>query len=100
MTGPLVSLNRVTGPQCLRDRAEVAVSCGSRSYGVIHLELDRVRCVFEGVDLFPLELDVSLDLVPAEDVALGKEGVVGAQVLHRLAQGPADGRNVLQLLRR
>src|SRR5690606_6299521 len=75
--------------------------CGNPvSDRVVHLELDRVRGVLEGVDLFPLELDVGLDLVLGEDVAGQQELVIGGQGLQRLAQRAADLRNGLQLLRR
>ena len=57
----------------------------ARSAAVVHLEFHRVGGVLEGVDLFPLEVHVALDLVLREHVARQKEFVVGGQAVHRLA---------------
>jgi hypothetical protein len=42
--------------------------------------------VLEGVDFLVAQVDVGVDEVLAEDVALGQEGVIGAQIFERLAQ--------------
>jgi len=42
--------------------------------------------MLKGVNLLPLQLHVSLDLVHVEDVALQQEGMVVAQLAERLAQ--------------
>src|SRR6185503_10795875 len=57
-----------------------------RSDRVVHLVLDRRGLVLPGVDLFPLELHVGVDLVVGEDAALGQEGAVGVEAVERLAQ--------------
>src|SRR5579863_120900 len=56
------------------------------SHAVIHLELDRMRRVLELVHFLVLEIDVGLDEVLGEHVALQQEGVVGLEALERLAQ--------------
>src|SRR5258708_3757797 len=71
-----------------------------RSDAVIHLELDRVRRVLEGVDLFPLEVHVAAEEVVGEHVALLEEGVILLEVADGLAQGSAHRRHLLQLFRR
>ena len=38
-----------------------------------------MRCVLEGLDLFPFELGVAGDEIFGEDVALLEEGIVGGQ---------------------
>ena len=60
----------------------------SRSDRIVHLELNRMRRVLEGIHFFHLELDVALDEVLAEHVALLQELVVGLQAVQRLAQLP------------
>src|ERR1700693_6189052 len=67
---------------------------------VVHLELDRVRGVLEIVHLFPLQLDVGLDEIAIENIALQQEGMVVLQLAERVAQRAANGWDVLQLFRR
>ena len=40
--------------------------------GVVHLELDRVRCVLQLDDLFHFQLNIGIDLLIGKDVALGQ----------------------------
>ena len=40
--------------------------------GVVHLELNWVRCVLKLDDFFHLQLDIGVDLLVGEDVALGQ----------------------------
>ena len=49
------------------------------SAGIVHLEFDRVRSVLECKHLLPLELTVSLDLVPVEHIT-------GQQEIHVLVE--------------
>src|ERR1700733_8343662 len=46
------------------------------SGGVVHLELDWMRRMLEAVHFFPLQLDIALDHILAEDIALQQELVV------------------------
>src|SRR5690349_6948105 len=54
---------------------------GSGLRRIVHLELDRMRGVLEGVDLFPLQLEIGGDEVLGEDIALQQKGLVSLQVL-------------------
>src|SRR6516165_6511472 len=65
-------------PETTGFRGLLPPSLGGASDRVVHLELDRVRRVLEGVDLFVFEIDVGLDEVLGEDLALQEEGMVGA----------------------
>ena len=67
-----------------------------RLAAVVQLVFHRVRCVFVGVDLFPLQFHVAFELVLGEDVALEQEVVVRLQLVEDVAQGP---RNLLDLQR-
>src|SRR5256885_14528807 len=70
------------------------------SHGIVHLELDRVGGVFEGMHLAQLQLDVAVDEIVVEHAALLQEGAVAVEALQRLPQGTADRRDFAQLLRR
>src|ERR1043166_2639883 len=63
---------------------------------VIHLELDRVRGVLEGIDLAHLELEIGVDEVVAEHVALLQEGAVAVEAFERLPERAAHRRHLLQ----
>src|SRR5690242_9430885 len=67
---------------------------------IIHVEFDRARRGLPAHHLFPFQVHVGVDLVVAEHVALGQEAAVVGEADQRLAQRPADGRNIDQLLRR
>ena len=67
---------------------------------VVHVEFDRVRGHFEAHDLCHLQLDVAVDLVVVEDAAGLQEAAVLVEALQRFAQRAADGRDLLQFLRR
>ena len=66
------------------------------SDAVVHRELDRVRSVFEAVDLLPFEVDVAVDQVVGEHIALLEKVTVGVELGHRLAQAVAHGGHVLE----
>ena len=51
----------------------------NRSDRIIHLELDRMRRVLEGIHFFHLELDIAVDEVVAEHAALLEEGAVACR---------------------
>ena len=57
-----------------------------------------MRGVLQRDDLFHLQLDIRIDLVVGEDIALGQVRTVGAEALERLAQRCADGRDLGQFL--
>ena len=59
-----------------------------------------MRGVLQRDDLFHLQLDIGIDLVVGEDIALGQVRTVGAEALERLAQRCADGRDLGQFLGR
>jgi len=59
-----------------------------------------VRGVLVGIDLFPLQIEVALDLVLGEHVARKQEIVVVFQRREGLAQRATDGLDVMQLFRR
>src|SRR5436190_7118665 len=65
---------------------------GSRSAGIIHVKFDRARGRFPAHHFFPLELDVTVDLVVAEDIAASEEGAVVAERHQGFAQRAAHGR--------
>src|SRR6201999_2336283 len=64
---------------------------------IVHLELNRVRGVLEADHFGHLQLDVAVDEVVVEHAAGLEEGAVLVELLERLAQRAADGRDVLQL---
>src|SRR5690348_5667844 len=66
---------------------------------IIHVEFDGARSGLPAHHFLPLEVDVAVDLIVAEDVALGQESPVVGQADQRLAKRSADRRNVDQLLR-
>ncbi len=64
---------------------------------VVHLELDRGGVISKRATSCHLEVDVGLDEVLLEHVALEQVVVVLGERLERLAERAADGRDLLQL---
>ena len=52
----------------------------------IHVELDRMRRLFETMDLFPFEFHVAVDLIVVEHTSLRQEGAVRVEVFDRFAK--------------
>ncbi len=53
---------------------------------VVHLKFDRMRGVFEANDLLHFEVDVGLDKIVVEDVALLQELAILVEICQSLAQ--------------
>jgi hypothetical protein len=71
-----------------------------RSDAVVHVELDRMGRGFEAHDVFHLEVDVTVDEIVGENIALLEVVAVGREAVDRFAQAGAHGRHVFQFLRR
>ena len=77
-----------------------------RSAAVIHLVFDRVRRVFVGVDLFPLQRHVAVQLILGEHVTGQQEVMVFFQFFQGFTQRAADrgdggqflGRQIVEIL--
>src|SRR6201999_1943422 len=97
------SWDREAGPQKQKaPRRAPLFRCGA-SFAlqrIIHLELDRVRGHFETRDFGHLQLDIGVDEIVVEHAAVLEERAVLVEVLDRLAERVADGRDRLQLFLR
>src|SRR5262245_41763442 len=83
---------RLTAPRSSRCSA-----CLGGSSRVVHLELDRMRGVLEADHFLHLELDVAVDEVVVEHAADLEELAVLVELLQRLAERAAHGRDLLEL---
>ena len=53
---------------------------------IIHLEFDRMRRVLQRDDFFHLQVDIGIDLVVGEDIALCQESAIGAECVKSVTQ--------------
>ena len=74
--------------------------CAAIYSDVVHVELDRVGGHAEARDFLHLQLDVGVDVGVGEDAALGQEGAALVEVVERLVEAVADGRDLRVFFRR
>ena len=77
-----------------------ADSAASAYRRVVHVELDRMGRHAEARDFLHLQLDVGVDVGVGEHAALGQERAVLVQVVERLVEAVADGRDLRVFFRR
>jgi hypothetical protein len=87
------------------DRRRFTMTCGAQGPSdtnarVVHVELDRVGGHAEARDLLHLQRDVGVDHVVAEHAAAGQELAILVQVLERLVERRAHGRDLRVFFRR